>query len=73
MSDSVADSVSDSVSELYFDGRKDKTYTHVKKGTKHYATTITEEHVTLVQEPNSVYIGHIMPSSGDSKSIERNI
>ena len=61
------------MSGLYFDGRKNKTRTQVKNGTKYYAKTITEEHVTLVQEPNSVYIKHITPSSGDSKSIERNI
>ena len=52
--------LSNSVSGLYFDGRKD---TQVKKGTKYYAKTITEEHVTLVHEPKCVYIGHITPSS----------
>ena len=61
------------MSGWYFDGRKDKTRTQVKKGTQCYAKTITEEHVTLVQEMNYVYIGHIIPSSGDTKSTEKNI
>ena len=62
-----------SVSALYFDGRKDRTRIQVKKGKKYYAKTIVEEHVTLVYEPNSVYLGHITPSSGASKSIENDI
>lgn len=63
----------DSVSALYFDGRKDRTRANVKRGKKYYAKTITEEHVTLVQEPESVYLGHITPSSGCSKSIANGI
>jgi len=63
----------DSVSALYFDGRKDRTRVNVKQGKKYYAKTITEEHVTLVQEPKSVYLGHITPSSGCSKTIANDI
>ena len=38
---------------LYFDDRKDKTRSQVKKGTKYYGKVISEEHVVLVKEPNS--------------------
>jgi len=44
----------DSVSALYFNGRKDRARVNVKQGKRYYAKTITEEHVTLVQEPKSV-------------------
>ena len=29
-----------------------------------------QEHVTIVSEPNSEYIGHISPANGTSKSIK---
>ena len=37
-------------------------------GTAH-KRVVVEEHVSLVQEPGSVYIGHIAPESGSSSSI----
>ena len=58
---------------LYFDGRKDRTLTQVKNGKKYYRKTVSEEHIVIVQEPNSVYAGHITPSGGDSKSIKQGI
>jgi len=58
------------VSGLYFDGRKDKTRVQVKKGKKSYPHILTEEHVTLVSEPNSQYLEHITPASGTSKHIQ---
>ena len=56
---------------LFFDGRKDQTRMQVKKGKKYYPNIITEEHFTLVQEPDSEYLGHITTSAGDSKSIKK--
>jgi hypothetical protein len=54
---------------LYFDGRKDRTRVIQKKGAKYYARVINEEHVSLVHEPESQYLGHIAPSSGHASSI----
>jgi hypothetical protein len=63
----------DSISALYFDGRKDRIRIVVKNTKKYYAKTVTEEHVTLVKEPNFVYLGHITPSGGSSKTIVNDI
>ncbi|GBM01492.1 hypothetical protein AVEN_209304-1 [Araneus ventricosus] len=45
---------------LYFDERKDKTKVLIKKDTKYYPKTTKKEHFTLVNEPNSVYIGQVI-------------
>lgn len=58
---------------LYFDGRKDKTLNIVKKGAKRYRQTVIEEHITVVKEPDSVYIGYATPIQGTAKSIEASI
>jgi hypothetical protein len=50
---------------LYFDGRKDKTMSVVN----HRRVFNTEEHVSLIQEPGSVFIGHVSPSSGTASSM----
>lgn len=55
---------------IYFDGRKDKTLSYeIVDGTAH-RRVIVEEHVSLVQEPGSNYIGHITPGSGSASSIQ---
>ena len=38
---------------LYFDGRKDMTRKQEKKGHKFHSSIVKEEHITLVQEPDS--------------------
>lgn len=58
---------------IYFDGRKDKTRTQVKRGKKSYPKIVVKEHITLVQEPNSEYLGHVTPDNGTSKSIHKAI
>ena len=58
---------------LYFDGRKDKTRVQIRKGNKNHGRIIVEEHVCLVREPNSDYLGHITPSSGGAESIANGI
>lgn len=50
---------------LYFDGRKDKTLTYSENRKR----MVTEEHVVLIEEPDSKYIGHISPKSGSALSI----
>jgi hypothetical protein len=59
-----------SIEALYFDGRKDKTMCFVKKEKKIYRHFKVEEHITLVQEPGSIYISHITPPSGTAEDIE---
>ncbi|GBP51796.1 Fatty acid synthase [Eumeta japonica] len=44
---------------LCFDGRKDKTLKIVKKGTKRYKQVVIEEHVSVIKEPESIYVGHL--------------
>ena len=44
---------------IYFDGRKDRTFVQVREGDILSRKTITEEHIVLVSEPGSVYLGHM--------------
>ncbi|CAG9826869.1 unnamed protein product [Diabrotica balteata] len=61
------------IKSIYFDGRKDKTLVQEKKGERYHKRTIAEEHVSLIEEPNSVYLGHVTPSAGSAKSIGKAI
>lgn len=58
---------------IYFDGRKDKTIVQEKKGSSYYRTVVVEEHIVLLSEPGSVYIGHVTPDSGSSADITQSI
>ncbi|CAH1106157.1 unnamed protein product [Psylliodes chrysocephalus] len=58
------------VKALYFDGRKDKSLTHTKKGDKYYYSTITEEHISSVKKQGSIYFGHLAVSSGSAVVIK---
>ncbi|GBM84627.1 hypothetical protein AVEN_226661-1 [Araneus ventricosus] len=69
LQNAVAESTKLTVSQylltgLYFDGRKGKTKVLIKKDTKYYPKTMKEEHYTLVNKPNSVYIGHVTTATG---------
>lgn len=58
---------------IYFDGRKDKTLVIENiEGTPH-RRTILEEHISLVQEPGSIFLGHTVPLSGSALSICQSI
>ncbi|GBL80105.1 hypothetical protein AVEN_224996-1 [Araneus ventricosus] len=48
----------DQIKRLYLDGRKDETETQTG--------IVREEHISLVAEPNSQYVGHVTPSSGSA-------
>ncbi|CAH1103736.1 unnamed protein product [Psylliodes chrysocephalus] len=61
------------VKALYFDGRKDTSLTHFKKGDKYYYSTITEEHISLVKEPGSIYLGQLAVSAGSAVVIKDTI
>lgn len=54
---------------IYFDGRKDRTMTHEKEGSKTYKRIVIEEHVTIVQEPDSNYVCHVTPITGSARNI----
>lgn len=62
-----------SINALYFDGRKDKTITINRNGKSHRMATISEEHIVLMQEPQSHYLGHVTPTSGSAINITNSI
>lgn len=61
------------VSGIYFDGRKDKTMNNNKEGSKFYRRIVTEEHISLIQEPGSLYLGHVTPNGSTAKDIKNSI
>jgi len=50
------------VSGLYFDGRKDDTLMTA-------SSKKTEEHIVVVSEPDSAYLGHFTPQTGKAEDI----
>ncbi|GBM41151.1 hypothetical protein AVEN_4174-1 [Araneus ventricosus] len=54
---------------LYFDGRKDRTLSMEDNRRK----VIIEEHISLVKEPGSEYIGHVSVNFGRAQIIGNNI
>ena len=56
---------------LDFDGRKDHTLNNIQKGSKWYQKNVVEEHISLIEEPGSKYLGHATPTSGSSKNIKQ--
>ncbi|GBL78208.1 hypothetical protein AVEN_42774-1 [Araneus ventricosus] len=54
---------------LYFDGRKDRTLSMKDNRRK----VIIEEHISLVKEPGSEYIGHVSVNFGRAQIIGNNI
>lgn len=61
------------VNGIYFDGRKDKTLVQEKKGEKYCRKTVIEEHIVLVSEPGSTYVGHVTTMSGSATHIKSSI
>ncbi|KAL4104290.1 hypothetical protein QTP88_019593 [Uroleucon formosanum] len=58
---------------LYFDGRKDHTFINQKTDDKYYCNKITEEHIKLIREPGSRFMGHCTPVNGTAISIKNSI
>lgn len=56
---------------LYFDGRKDQTLTQKSVGGKMYQKIVLEEHITMIKEPGSKYLGHIAPTSSSALGISQ--
>lgn len=50
---------------ISFDGRKDKTF--IQEDDRRRLTV--EEHITILKEPGSKYLGHISLKSGNAKNI----
>ena len=44
-----------------------------KKRSKFYKKVILEEHVSLIEEPYSKFLGHVTPKSGSGKDIADSI
>ena len=58
---------------IYFDGRKDKTMAQEEIDNVKHKRTVIEEHVVLVQEPESHYVGHFTSASGSATAITSGI
>lgn len=54
---------------IYFDGCKDKTLIIEGKGRTQSKRMVNEEHITILQEPSSKYLGHVSSSSGAAENI----
>lgn len=52
---------------IYYDGRKDQTLAIEEKVGRSHRRTLDEEHISLVQETGSVFLGHVTPSLGSAK------
>src|SRR6218665_3678469 len=61
------------VEGLYFDGPKDKTRNQIIKGDQFHPITETEEHIVLIRESVSEYLGHLKTSSGTIFHLTRSI
>ncbi|KAL7299072.1 hypothetical protein TKK_0008163 [Trichogramma kaykai] len=57
------------LSSIYFDGRKDETLIQEKIENKYRIITMKEEHISVLTEPDSIYIGHVVPKSAKAEDI----
>lgn len=61
------------LNSIYFDGRKDKTLVSERKETRLHRKEISEEHVSILSEPGSHYIGHSTSEKGTAIGIAKSI
>jgi hypothetical protein len=61
------------ISSIYFDGKRDLTLINQKEGDIYYRKKVSEEHISLITEPDSKYLGHFTPGTGSSHSIHTGI
>ena len=52
-----------------FNGQKDHTFVMEKSGEKRARKETVEEHITVLSEPGSNYLGHFVPVSGIANDI----
>lgn len=57
------------IKSLYFDRKRDITFVTEKNQGKSYNKKITEEHISILCEPNSNYVGHSTPITGTAQGI----
>lgn len=55
---------------IYFDGRKDTT--RVRHGSNH-VKIVKEEHISIIQEPDSNYVGHVTPAIGTARCVSSTV
>lgn len=58
---------------VYFDGRKDSSLCMINKGTGKHIAKVKEEHLSIVKEPGSQYLGHTVPKSSSAKDVASSI
>lgn len=49
-----------------FDGRKDKSFDTFTQDNKVHPRIITENHIVILKEPNSVYLGYVSPGNNST-------
>jgi len=69
----VSASTATDVLGIYFDGRKDKTLSHENVDGQFHRRMTVEEHISLLQEPGSTYLGHVTPTAGSAAAIKQSI
>ncbi|ESN93205.1 hypothetical protein HELRODRAFT_181125 [Helobdella robusta] len=58
-----------SLNSIYFDGRNNKTLVNKKIGVRYHRKGVLEEHISILSEPNSIFLGHTSPCRGTAKEI----
>lgn len=58
---------------IYFDGRKDRTLVHENVNGKLHRRVKVEEHVSLVLEPGTSFLGHVTTLTGSSANMKESI
>lgn len=61
----------DEVSSAYFDARKDATLTMKTINGIPRKTVQVEEHISIVEEPGSRYLGHVTPKDGTGEEVAK--
>ena len=62
-------SISEQIESLYFDGKRDQTYKIEDNNGIRSKRRALEEHISVLSEPGTSYIGHFTPVNGSSKGI----
>ena len=57
------------IKSVYYDGRKDPTLVKIEREGRVHKETKQKEHISLIEEPGSSYIGHIAVQKGSATSI----
>ncbi|CAH0551159.1 unnamed protein product [Brassicogethes aeneus] len=63
----------DTLQGLYFDGRTDETVVIEVVNDKRYRRVVKEDHISVVQEPGSKYLTHVVPTSKKADGIANSI